>query len=501
MLGTTRLARTSQRTEGADPENAVPAGKRYFAIALGVLLLLGFLATSVVSYLVAHDSLRDQLAEESLPLTSDNIYSEIERDLLRSILISSLMAHDTFVRDWALSGEDDPQRIQRYLREIQDEHDTTTAFFVSERTRRYYHPSGVLKTVSADDPDDAWYFRVRDLDEPYEINLDTDTADPSRLNIFINYRVLDYAGDYLGATGVGLAVDSVAALIDTYQRRYGRLIYFTDREGRIQLHGEDFEGPRSLHERPGMRRIATSLLSSPATQTSFRGPAGERVYVNTRLVPELDWYLVVQQTGVPAGARILDTLLLNVGVALALAALVLVGGWYTVRGYQLRLETMATTDKLTGCTSRQVFAAVFDDAARRARRDRRALSLVALDLDEFKPVNDNHGHVTGDSVLRAVTHALTGVVREADTVCRWGGDEFLILLKDCPHGEATRLAERMRAAVAELRVHFRDHEIRVTASIGVTEARPDESLESLIVRCDEAMYRAKHDGGNRIVAE
>ena len=198
--------------------------KTYFAIALCTLLVLGFIATSTISYLVAHDSLSDQVTGESLPLTSDNIYSEIERDLLRSILISSLMANDTFVRDWTIEGEEDPEAIQRYLTEIQQEYDTTTAFFVSEATRNYYHPRGILKEVNENDPDDAWYFRVREMRDDYEINVDTDTADPSRLNIFINYRVHDFNGDYIGATGIGLAVDSVAQLIATYERRYGRTI-------------------------------------------------------------------------------------------------------------------------------------------------------------------------------------------------------------------------------------------------------------------------------------
>jgi len=150
---------------------------QYIAFALGALLVLGFVATSTISYFVAQDSLADQVSAEARPLTSDNIYSEIERDLVRSILISSLMAHDTFVREWALEEPDDPTEIQRYLAEIEAKYDTTTAFSVSDDTRRYYHSSGILKTVDRNDPADHWYFRVRDMADDYEINVDTDTAD------------------------------------------------------------------------------------------------------------------------------------------------------------------------------------------------------------------------------------------------------------------------------------------------------------------------------------
>ena len=129
--------------------------KLYFAIVLCVLLAVGFLTTSFVSFYVARDSLEEQISETTLPLTSDNIYSEIQRDLLQPIFISSLMAHDTFVRDWALSGETDEKRIIKYLTEIQSRYDTITSYFISDKTRNYYHPSGVIKQISEDDPADA----------------------------------------------------------------------------------------------------------------------------------------------------------------------------------------------------------------------------------------------------------------------------------------------------------------------------------------------------------
>jgi len=108
--------------------------KLIYVLVLAALLITGFMATSLTSYFVARDSLANNISEQMLPLTSDNIYSEIQRDLLRPILISSVMATDTFVRDWKLQGELEPQRIIAYLAEIQQEYDTITAFFVSEES-------------------------------------------------------------------------------------------------------------------------------------------------------------------------------------------------------------------------------------------------------------------------------------------------------------------------------------------------------------------------------
>lgn len=472
--------------------------KPYFAAALIGLLVLGFLATSVVSYFVTHDSLSDRIAEETLPLTSDNIYSEIERDLLRSILISSVMAHDTFLREWAVEGEEDPGRIIRYLKEIQHKYDTTTAFFISEATRRYYHPKGIIKTISRDDPKDAWYFRVRELNEPYEINIDFDTANRSRVVIFINYRVTDFEGDYIGVTGIGLSVDAVGELIESYQRRYGRQIYFIDREGTVTLRGSGFEGPDRIQDRGGLAKFATRILTNPSSSVSYERPDGETVYLNSRLVPEFDWYLVVEQTESAAETRILNTLMLNILVALAITTLVLVIAYFAVRGYQRRLEEMASTDKLTGAANRHVFEMLFQHVVGGARRRGDPVSLLTIDIDGFKGVNDTHGHQGGDAVLRRFTDIVREHIRDSDTLCRWGGDEFLVLLGGCPLEVAAETAEKIRRAVDRNPFPIGGEEVHITLSIGVTEYRDDEGLAILIKRADGALYQSKQQGRNRV---
>lgn len=472
--------------------------KIVFAAALALLLLTGFLATSLISYFVAQDSLGEQIAEESLPLTSDNIYSEIDRDLLRLILISSLMAHDTFVRDWTLDGEQDADRILRYLEQIQEKYDTTTAFYVSEHTHRYYHPSGVLKTVSPDAPADAWYFRVREMRDPYEINIDQDTADPGRVTIFINYRVTDYDGDFLGATGIGLSLNAVTDLIESYQQRYGRQIYFVDREGKVALNGSGFEGPDRLQRRPGIAAYATRILTNPSVAIDYERPDGTTVYVNTRLVPEFDWYLVVEQSASQGEARIRRTFAINLAVALAFTALVSVLAYLTLRGYQRRLEQMATTDKLTGTANRQVFDLIFRHDVRLARRRGDPLSVINLDIDGFKRLNDDYGHQGGDVIMQGVIEIVRRHLRETDTICRWGGDEFVVLLNNCGLEQASKLAETIRTAVRREPVRFGREEITVTISLGVAQYQNEEAMAAFLDRADQALYEAKRAGRDRV---
>ncbi|MDY6979058.1 MAG: diguanylate cyclase [Pseudomonadota bacterium] len=471
--------------------------KSYFTAALAALLVLGFLATSVISYLMAHDSLRTQIADEALPLTSDNIYSEIERDLLRSILISSLMAHDTFVLDWTLGGEDEPEKIIRYLKQIKQRYETTTAFFVSDKHRNYYHPDGILKKVSRDDPADQWYFRVRNMNDPYEINLDFDTADRSRLSIFVNYRVTDYNGKFVGVTGIGLAVDRVADLIENYQRRYNRDIYFINREGKVTVRSSHYTGADRIQERPGMGRVATHILANPGASVNYTRPDGKTVYVNSRLVPEFDWYLIVEQAESDADARVLDALFANIVIALLITALVLGIAWFTLRGYQRRLEEMATTDKLTGAANRHVLEVIFNHDIPAARRNNTPVTLVSLDIDTFKQINDSQGHDCGDAILRSFTEIVRDHIRASDTLCRWGGDEFVILMNGLGSEEAGQRAEIIREAVAKHAFRCNKQSLEVTISIGVAEYRSGEVLGELLKRADTALYASKKQGRNQ----
>ena len=474
--------------------------KLYFVIALVALLVIGFLATSLTSYYVATESLAQQISEQTLPLTSDNIYSEIQRDLLRPILISSLMASDTFLRDWVMDGEREVARIEAYLEEIQERYATITAFFVSDYTLNYYHPTGVIKQVDDSDPEDAWYFRVRELREPYEINVDWDTADRGRLSIFVNYRVFDYQGEYLGVTGVGLSVESVTQLIDNYQQRYGRTIYFVDRLGNITLTagGAEQMAEERLQQRPGLGAMATRVLSQPSASFSYRNPEGEEVYVNSRLVPEFGWHLVVEQQGSLGSERIQNTLWINVSLSLAIMALVLFAAHFTLQAYQRRLEEMATTDRLTGAANRHVFEPLFNHVVRSSSRQDKPVSLIIIDIDHFKRVNDTYGHSGGDLVLRAVADTIRAHIRDSDAICRWGGEEFMLLLDNCPIGEAAERAEAIREAVKGQPIPFGRDEIRVTLSLGVAQYHKGESLELLVNRVDTLLYRAKDQGRDRV---
>jgi len=163
----------------------------------------------------------------------------------------------------------------------------------------------------------------------------------------------------------------------------------------------------------------------------------------------------------------------------------------------LQVHENSVRDALTGCFNRRHFLDVMDSELRRARRSHGIFSVVMFDLDHFKNINDRFGHLCGDAVLAMVGKRMKAVLRGSDVKCRYGGEEFLVLLPDTPLAGAHRVAEMLRRDVEEHPVHWNEQTVVVTASFGLTEIVPGEiDTPAIIGRVDAGLYQAKQDGRN-----
>jgi diguanylate cyclase (GGDEF)-like protein len=167
------------------------------------------------------------------------------------------------------------------------------------------------------------------------------------------------------------------------------------------------------------------------------------------------------------------------------------------------LRQAAARDGLTGCFIRAHALDVLEGNMRRAARTGLPVSILMIDLDGFKGINDRYGHMPGDAVLSAVAGRLHGMLRQSDVRCRLGGDEFLVILPDTPVEDAIRVAESVREAIETLEIQSARGPIALTASIGVaasTGGMATIDVKSFIDRADVALYRAKEEGRNTVQA-
>lgn len=475
--------------------------KAKLVLALSIILLAAFVVTSVVNYRVSRDAVREELLTTGLPLTRDTIHSELRGELMRPLFVASLMGSDTFLRDWALDGERDEELVRKYLNEIKNRYGFFTSFFISEKTKKYYHFGGTLKTISRMDLRDAWYYGFVGRGVTADLNVDANQAAGGALTLFINHRVEDYRGYLLGVTGVGLDLAEFAGIIQGFQDKYHRRIFLVDEFGTVQL-GPDTEqmARANIRSMPGISSVARKVLALRGEPANFEytGPDGT-VLLAARHLEDIGWTLLVEQDEASALAAARGNLVRTLVVGVAAWLVILVLSVVTVNHFQRRLLHMAVTDQLTGAANRWEFEGRFGQAEARHGRHGTPFSIILLDLDHFKGVNDTLGHLEGDRVLVGIARLVQGIIRPADLLARWGGDEFLVLAEG-GLDEARAMAERIREAVAGACFTQKDGCQPVTVSCGVAEYRQGESLDALTRRADEAAYSAKEQGRDRVVA-
>ncbi len=472
-------------------------------LVLAAVLVLGFVSTNLISYLVSEESFRARSLDETLPLISNNIYSEIQADIMRPIHISSLMAHDTFLKDWALDGETDLAAVVKYLKEIKERYGFFTSFFVSAKSKKYYSYRGLNKVISPGDAHDVWYYKFIASGLPYDLDVDNDEVHQGRLTIFINHRVEDFAGKLLGVTGVGLSMDQVGEILASYQNKYRRAVYMVDSSGLVQVHSQkDLIEKASLAQLLGEAKLARTILANKTgTHTYESQRDGGTVLLATRYFADFDWFVIVEQGEGASPVAVRSALFTNLAVGGLITLFILIAVLVVVNRYQAQLETLSTTDDLTGLPNRRYFMEGLKRELLRAGRYGHPLSLMMIDADHFKSVNDRFGHDGGDQALAHLAATLKAAFREVDLVGRLGGEEFAALLPDTGADEALAIAERIRQAVAQSSLIIAGSEVRLTVSIGVVNHTGGEADgKQLLKWADEALYEAKRAGRNRVKA-
>jgi two-component system cell cycle response regulator len=258
----------------------------------------------------------------------------------------------------------------------------------------------------------------------------------------------------------------------------------------------------------GRMVISEDVATDPLFETARLAWQQDGIAVPTQSVVALPFRMKEQQAGVLylrtlEGERRLsraDAEFADSVIRAAVAAIEKAHDYATVVSDRERLEQLASTDALTGCLNRRALGAVLERELDRARRYNLVLTILMVDLDHFKQINDTLGHLLGDTVLRQLGEQLRREVRSVDAVARYGGEEFVIVLPETGSHGALVFAERLKQRVAQQPFGSEEQPVRLTISIGVASF-PDQrvtSPDSLLALADAALYRAKADGRNLV---
>ena len=240
---------------------------------------------------------------------------------------------------------------------------------------------------------------------------------------------------------------------------------------------------RGVHVVPVDLRGRTPTEEQLGVTLPLAGTAGVRAYIPASIESHRKH---------AAYLRVIEAGLLGL-VALMLLALVLARPLLRAFRWTEEQASEARIDSLTGLANRRALEEILAAEISRAQRFAHQLAVVLLDLDRFKEINDSFGHAAGDVMLREVSQLLTSLARQGDTVARWGGEEFVIVLPETDVAGATRFAERLRRTIEAHAVG----EMQTSTSCGVATMLPDDSVDDLLRAADQALYQAKSNGRNR----
>jgi len=462
-------------------------------------LLLGVSITgSIINY---HKNVRDtqaQLQNTSLPLSVDNIYTEIQQRMIEPLLVSSLMSNDTFLRDWIMEGETDLNGIVRYLTEIQQKYDVFTTFLVSDVTKNYYHPRGLIDVINKENSADAWYFRFKEQSEPYEINLDHNANLGDFLVMFINYKVMNYKKEMIGVTGVGVRLLNIEQMLNSFKTRYKYDVYFVDQKGELTLFSKALNKRGNIANIEGLRQIEESIFEGKQTQFEYKDKDGEYL-LNTKYIEKLKLHLFVEINKKEYLDELKKTFYGNLLASILVTVLVTFIILYTINIYQKQLVQLASEDALTGLANRRKFNEHFEKLYKLYKKGVNRLTLLLIDIDDFKEVNDTFGHLIGDEALIRVADILRVELRASDMIARWGGEEFALLLVDVSPEKAMEIAQKLCQAIKEDKVLTQLLQKPLTVSIGLGELSSLESQDGLVYKVDNALYEAKKAGKDQVV--
>ena len=407
---------------------------KFIILVTGLLLALS-LSISFLNYNKSVDEAYKNLKQSSLPLSVDNIYSEIQKTIVQPTLIASMMANDTFLKNWILKKPHNPELISNYLNSIKKKFGVLHTFLVVDDGLNYYTESGLLETISSENEKDQWYFEFRNNRRISEVNLDTNFRLDNSMILFMNYKIFDQSRSYIGTTGVALKTVSINMLLKSFETKYKFKVYFIDENGQSVLKGK---GSSKLIDSLDVQ-LRQSFLKNELKLVNYQRD-GKNYALNIKYIPELNLYLVVEANIDDFTEGVNRAFFLNLLISLGITVLVVGLIVHIISKYNKRLEFDVYHDSLTKLFNRRHFIDHYETRLDHLFDENESHAVISIDIDNFNSINDQYGHLIGDKVLQEIANILDENVRKSDIAARWGGEEFAVMLFHTDANSALKVA-------------------------------------------------------------
>ena len=464
-----------------------------------LIILVGFIAVGFTSYNAYSTVIKDDIFNIS-KLTSTGIYSDIRNELTKPIFVSLTMANDSFLKTWLKdegsgnisSGHE--KALQNYLLGLKNKYGYNSVFMISEATQKYYTYKGLNKVISPADSHDQWYYTFLDTGDLYELDVDTDQVNKNSLTVFINCRIQDENGNLLGVTGVGLELDQVQDLLESFENEFGLKAILFNQDGIVQVSSDSAAiEKQNVFDLAVLEESKDKIIASNSLQAFQYNDGNTDGYLITRYIEDMNWYLLIEKDTSVLTRSFYQQLISDFIILAAVVLAVLLIVDRLIRRNEKNLNLMARTDWLSSLQNRRGFHESLA-AALTSPKHPKPFFVFVFDIDNFKTVNDKNGHLIGDRIIKQIGQTASEVF-SGEAVFRWGGDEFAGFISGDPE-EARDLIELFFKRICE-DAYLGSYGI--TVSLGATKCNPGDSNDMLLYRADQALYNAKAGGKNRYI--
>jgi diguanylate cyclase (GGDEF)-like protein len=417
------------------------------------------------------------------------VFSLVNEELLKPLHVAQTIGlaknFDTLLDTTEL---DEPELVN-LLRQLESQFGLT--FFVaSEKMRKQYLSNG--KQIELLEGKVFWYFEAQQQDR----DLIADLGQVGNVHLYFDVRISNKEGEFLGFVGVGKSLQRFIDTFEQYKLTYGYdFLFVNDKEQIILTSLPDLvvTGAHipTLDTLPWYTEEASS---SNQFESSIVNDKGKDFLLSKIDIEVLDWKLILLIPLDARQAQITKTFVTNTLMSISVMVFLFVLAFWVMVFYKNKLERSGDIDPLTRLPNRAFIHYRFQQL----KRQDAMVSVIMVDIDRFKDINDNYGHNTGDEVLKTISKIMTEEIREQDTVGRWGGEEFIMLIPTTSEQTALSIAERTRQCL-ELETFIKiENTFKVTASFGVTHGSSRIPLTELIASADAALYEAKKRGRNTV---
>lgn len=450
-------------------------------------LLMASLVAGAVAVLTFYVTPRLQLnagerGAEQNRLKADFLYGELDKSLEIPLTIVKTMATNEFLKEALRDEADgDPAQLEAsmsdYLTSLREQFGYNAVFVVSEKTRRYYTPDGIAKTVNPEqEPYDIWYQRFLDSGKAFALDTDRDQVNDYRWAVFVNARITGSDGSLMGVCGAGIFMDELQDILGKAESTWGLKVTLVDDSGLVQADADS-----SNIENAYISDAITDGAGPDSFTYATRSFGGFRM---TRYMDKLGWYLVVQGFGSLSDGSTLSAVLVII-LYLILAALFVLsllspGG----EARHMLVKTLLPEDPLTGLPNRNYVNDSFGEQG--VFNTTRYKSMAVFDIDSFKAANET---MDGDAILLKIVQLTKDMFGESGMIFRWNGDEFVLFLEI----EEDEAEMKFRILCASIQ-----NETGVTISVGIVQVDLFESIKRNYHRAVLQCYTVKEAGGNGV---